>query len=117
MIDYNQERRTELAAHIARCAGALRFSIEPHDAREVFQNKFDGADLIFLGVEGMADVEAGRKLARFFPGIPLVVASSSGDYSVEAFALGARHYLLCPFDESELYVALAACGLPVPPQA
>lgn len=112
VLERAPEDRADLAQAILDCTPKLNLQL--YDSRRIFRSNPMQADLFLLSVGNMYDVEAGHKLVQRYPKTPLVVISKSPDYSIEAFAMGARHYLVQPFTRRSLGEALERCGFELP---
>lgn len=95
------------AADLAVTAGAVREYQKrgkvPADIREfseipAFAYDFNVRhyDMVFIGVDSMMGVEAARLIRQASERCPLFLVSSSGDYGIEGFRLGALDYLIKP---------------------
>jgi len=55
---------------------------------------------------GMDGVTLARRLRAKFPSVPLLFFTTSSDFAVEAFALGAAHYVVKPFIREQFVAAI-----------
>lgn len=111
VLDRTEQGRNNLANAIRECLSDAEIIINGHDSYDALHSGLPNAQAVFLAVSGMLDVEAGRKLAQLYPELPLVVVCDSPDYSVEAFAMGARQYLVLPLSGDSLTDALRRCHI------
>ena len=110
VIDRSKESGRQLAEEMNRLLPNTGIQTEVWNGHSIFENDFTGADVIFLAVNRMYEVEVGNKLMRLCPDTPMVVVSDNADYSVEAFNLNARHYLTPPLTSDSILRALERCG-------
>lgn len=74
--------------------------IEYYLPRDVFTMPLpNDADLAFITVNNMAQVETMRQFHLLYSDIPFVVVSDSKDYAVEGFRFSAKGYLTRPIEE------------------
>ena len=66
----------------------------------------DDYDMLFLGVNGMLDVETARSAARIGEKRPLFLISRVADYGIEGFRLSALDYLIKPVTKERVCEAL-----------
>lgn len=62
--------------------------------------------LLDVCMPGMLGTQVARELSRRLPALTFLFLTTSADYAVEAFALGAVHYLVKPFTQAQLHDAL-----------
>lgn len=108
IFEPNEEKRRELISLLeTSLEGETLFSC--HQPGEIFTLPMPAdADLTFITVNCMAEVEAARQFKRLHPCIPLVVISDSADYAVESFTFPAADYLTRPLQKNTLASALWA---------
>lgn len=112
LIHHPAEGTPPLAGVIAEAFGTegkKDYTLRCFGSYHVFEAGAPDADIIFLEVNSMLDVEVGRKLHQLGPKSRLVVVSNSSDYSLEAFAMGARQYLVQPVTAAQLHRAVHRC--------
>jgi len=68
--------------------------------------------LLDIVMPGMSGVTLARLLRTLYPTAPILFFTTSSDYAVEAFALGAVHYVVKPFTREQFVAAIdRALGL------
>lgn len=90
-------------------------------AEELLQAQKDGKsfdvyllDIVMPGTDG---VTLARQLRKGSPTAPILFFTTSSDYAVEAFALGAAHYVVKPFSRGEFVTAIDRALALIPEQA
>lgn len=63
-------------------------------------------DIYLPGVNG---IQAARSLKKLNPDCSIIFVTSSSDFALEAFGIGAVHYIVKPVSEEELQEALERC--------
>jgi len=86
------------------------------DAETLLSAVADGTvfDLYLLDIvmPGMDGVTLARRLRLRFPTVPILFFTTSSDHAVEAFAIGAAHYVVKPFAREQFVAAVdRALGL------
>ncbi len=80
-----------------------------HNSTDFLCNAKSGEyDLVFLDVlmPGVSGIQAARELRILDQNVRLVFISSSSDFAVESYSVGACHYLLKPADSNSLFPLL-----------
>ena len=74
------------------------------EALKVVEEEFPDLVLMDIRMPRLDGIEALKRLTRTHPTIPVIMMSGSGEVrpAVEAMKLGARDYLMVPFDHDEL---------------
>jgi len=85
-------------------------------AEELMKAQTEGAafDLYLLDIvmPGMSGVTLARLLRTLYPKTPILFFTTSADYAVEAFSIGAAHYVVKPFTREQFVAAIdRALGL------
>jgi len=62
--------------------------------------------LLDIVMPGMDGVTLARHLRKRFPSVPILFFTTSSDFAVEAFALGAAHYVVKPFSREQFVAAI-----------
>ena len=99
----------ELAATLLSAQGyACQIANTSDEAREILRRRHVSLCLCDLYLGGDTGFELAQEVAELAPDVALVMMSGSDDVSVveRALALGAYDYLLKPFRESELAIAV-----------
>lgn len=68
--------------------------------------------LLDVCMPGILGTQVARELRRRLPDLTVLFLTTSADYAVEAFALGAVHYLVKPFSQTQLREALDRAVVP-----
>ncbi len=68
--------------------------------------------LLDVCMPGMLGTQLAQELHRRLPDLTFLFLTTSTDYAVEAFALGAVHYLVKPFTQAQLTQALDRAVIP-----
>lgn len=68
--------------------------------------------LLDVCMPGMLGTQVAQELSRRLPDLTFLFLTTSADYAVEAFALGAVHYLVKPFTQAQLTQALDRAVIP-----
>lgn len=100
--------RAALSNVICACLPlAPRFAY--HAPEDVFRSKLSpDADIAFITVNSMVDVEAARQFRRLYGAVPLIVVSDSTEYAVESFRFPAKGYVKRPASRESILKALCA---------
>lgn len=99
-----------LAQALRSLLGAVRVSL--YAPEDVFSEKMpEDVRMAFFTVTGMYDAEAARKFGALREDVPMVVVSDSEEYGILSWSLGSCYYLLRPFGEKELPLALRHCAV------
>lgn len=103
----------ELIAHIQKyyAEQGVMAQFDTYGDAESFLETEREYDILFIdiymkktsGVEAVSQLPAGRVKNVIF-------LTSSRDHAIDAFRLGARHYLLKPIDQDDVITALKRCG-------
>ena len=96
--NYLDEKKLEAEIHDYTSAGDLLSFIEEG-------NQCDVA-ILDICIPDMLGTDLAREVRRLSPRTSIIFLSVSRDYAVEAFALGAVHYVLKPFSDSEFFEAM-----------
>lgn len=104
-----ESARCELLAAIRACLSDLNAEFWECESLFAARNGLPMVDAVLLTLDDMLDAEAGRKLKSLYPHLPLIAVSSSGEFSMEAFNLNARSYLVRPIGYEALAEALGRC--------
>ena len=88
-----------------------RFSVEQFDTPSDFLDKLDkggGYDIYLLDIymPGLTGVSIATELRRRNDESPVIFLTSSRDHAVEAFGVGATHYLLKPYTKDDFFAAM-----------
>ena len=89
----------------------IRFSVEQFDTPSDFLDKLDkgeGYDIYLLDIymPGLTGVSIATELRRRNDESPVIFLTSSRDHAVEAFGVGATHYLLKPYTKDDFFAAM-----------
>ncbi len=93
--NYLDEKKLEAEIHDYTSAGDLLSFIEEGNQCDVV--------ILDICIPDMLGTDLAREVRRLSPRTSIIV---SRDYAVEAFALGAVHYVLKPFSDSEFFEAM-----------
>ena len=88
-----------------------RFSVEQFDKPFDFLDKFDKGEkfdiyLLDVYMPGLTGVSIATELRRRNDESPVIFLTSSRDHAVEAFGVGATHYLLKPYTKDDFFAAM-----------
>ncbi len=105
IFDRSREDGNALAQALRSLLGVVTISL--HDPEEVFFESLpEDMDIAFFTLAGMYDAEAARKFGTLHKDVPMVVVSDSNEYGILSWSLGSCYYLLRPFGEKELPLAI-----------
>jgi len=103
VFDVNTNECTATANAVREFYGTNKVRVEEHADMKTFVEVFgvlsdmrDGYDVVFLSVDGMLGVEAGRNIREIDRHFNLFVISNNWDYGYEAHRLYALDYLIKP---------------------
>lgn len=110
LCDDDQSQIDSLQAFLAlyQTTRGLTFSITPFISGEALLNSSEQFQIIFMDIymDGLSGTETIRRLG----GDPQVVfITTSREHAIEAFGLGATHYLLKPLEQSAVWEAMDRC--------
>ena len=110
IFDKSKEDAGVLAQALRSLLGAVTVSL--HTPEDVFSQSIpEDVRLAFFTVTGMYEAEAARKFGALRGDVPMVVVSDSKEYGILSWSLGSSYYLLRPFGEQELPMALKRCAV------
>lgn len=110
IFDRSHEDGKALEQALRSLLGAVTVSL--HDPEEVFSQPMpQNVRMAFFTVTGMYDAEAARKFGALHENVPMVAVSDSREYGLLSWSLGSCYYLLRPFGERELPLALRCCAV------
>ena len=89
----------------------VRFSAEQFDTPSDFLDTLDKGEhydiyLLDVYMPGVTGVSVATELRRRNDESPIIFLTSSRDHAVEAFGVGATHYLLKPYTKDDFFAAL-----------
>lgn len=112
LLDGDRKRQDALAQQIRDRLAGMEIGFDCRQQHEVFDTLPDkDYAAIWLWIGGMTDLEAARLLARTVPRLPLIFYSSSSEYAIESYRIGACYYLEHPVDDVKLVEALKRCDI------
>ena len=88
-----------------------RFSVEQFENPSDFLDKLDKGEkydiyLLDIYMPGLTGVSIATELRRRNDESPVIFLTSSRDHAVEAFGVGATHYLLKPYTKDDFFAAM-----------
>ena len=113
VCDDEKKYLDESAMLLAEYATArnTRFSVEQFENPSDFLDKLDQGEkydiyLLDVYMPGLTGVSIATELRRRNDESPVIFLTSSRDHAVEAFGVGATHYLLKPYTKDDFFAAM-----------
>ena len=110
-VPKEQEKIAKALATYAKAHPALRFETDTYSAaidilHAVERETVYDVALLDICMPGILGTEAAKGLLSKSPGTAIIFLTTSDEYAVEAFAMGALHYLVKPFTQEQFDAAM-----------